>query len=73
MFGNLADTAVPELKDRQTGRLAERFVANFAQVTEGAFSPKPGTPTIFQNTSGSEVQWVNGTIEQKLPYDVVLR
>lgn len=73
MFSAMADRRKPDGVNRQTGRLAERLVANFAQCARDAFSPQPGARNIFLADDGTEVEWVNGIEEQMRPVDIVIR
>lgn len=69
----MADKDAPWEARRETGRLAERMVANFSHCALQAFTPNPAALNTLSDGNGTEVEWVNGIEEQMRPVDIVIR
>ena len=72
----MADAVVPEDEHRETGRLGERFGANFFQCGEQTFNAasEPHRRCVFvHKDNGTEVEWLNAGGESKKPFDIQIR
>ena len=75
LYQDMADVDEPKDRYRQTGRIAERFVANFFQCGEKAFMPSTNPPrrSVFIGPTRTEVDWLNGAEETRKPFDIQIR